>query len=296
METQLEDRARAMLEKVVGAGHVDVRVSADLDLSRVERVEDKYEPRGGILRSEEQSLERSGDGSDDENVAGVPGAESNLPGSKGAKAKTSKLPSDVTRESHTRNYEIDHVMEKRLLTAPTLKRLTVAVIVDGVPKTDGETTKVEPRSGEELTKLAALVKTAVGADDARGDVVTVDSVPFLETAEVIPLAPAPTAPPVLAFEWEKYLPAAIAAGVLVLGAGFFGIWRRRKRIAAAAKEAEDKAMKELAAPAEAPKLSPAPPIDLRAAAHEKAARDPATAALVLRSWLGHGAADAPAPH
>ena len=78
LEAILEERARSMLEKVVGAGHVDVRVSADLDRSRVERVEDRYDPKNTVLRSEQSTTERT---SGDRSATGVPGSESNSPDS-----------------------------------------------------------------------------------------------------------------------------------------------------------------------------------------------------------------------
>ena len=77
-ETSLEDRVRAMLERVVGLGHADVRVTAEIDPARVERLEEHYDPTKSALRSEEQSIEH-GTADPNESVAGVPGAESNLP-------------------------------------------------------------------------------------------------------------------------------------------------------------------------------------------------------------------------
>jgi flagellar basal-body M-ring protein/flagellar hook-basal body protein fliF len=166
IEVQLEERARLMLEKVVGPGHVDVRVTAELDPARVERVEEHYDPGKTVLRSEESSVERTGGGLD-ESVAGVPGAESNLPngsapaaglippimaaakgdaGAPKALAAVAKGASDQPfRESHTRNYEVDHVSEKRFMEPGTLKRVAVAVVVDGVPHTENGQTTIVPR-------------------------------------------------------------------------------------------------------------------------------------------------------
>ena len=58
-EVSLEDRVRSMLERVVGLGHADVRVTAEIDPARVEHVEEHYDPTRSVLRSEEQSIERS---------------------------------------------------------------------------------------------------------------------------------------------------------------------------------------------------------------------------------------------
>ena len=300
IEAQLEEHARLMLEKVVGPGHADVRVSAELDMARVERVEDRYDPTRTVLRSEETSVERSGSGLDD-NVAGVPGAESNLPtgvapavpaalaalslaakGDAGAPklmATTAKGAAELPfRESHTRNYEVDHVSEKRVLDRGALKRVAVAVILDGVPRTvDGKTILV-PRDRAELDKLGALVRGAVGANDARGDSVTIDSMLFDDAKAVVELPPdVPTSS--LPRTWRAYAPAGGAAAALAIAMIVAVARRRRKRIAAG--------VAQLVAPAAlAQQLGAAKPGDARAAAIERAAADPATAALVLRAWLG----------
>ncbi len=303
IEAQLEEHARLMLEKVVGAGHVDVRVTAELDSARVERVEDHYDPTKTVLRSEETSLERGGTGLDD-GVTGVPGAESNLPngaapaaaavlalaakGDAGAPrpavAANAKGTGDQPfRESHTRNYEVDHISEKRILERGALKRLAVAVILDGIPRVqDGKTTLV-PRDRADLARLEALVRSAVGASEARGDVVTVDSIPF-EEDKTLAEAPAPVVVSGLSKKWRPYLPAAVAATALLIAAvGFMAVRARRNRQAEAVAQI-------LPPVALAQQIAGGKPtVDVRAAAIERAAADPATAALVLRAWLGTSA-------
>ena len=181
LEASLEERARQLVEKVVGPGHVDVRVTADVDVSRTERVEDHYDPKTAVMRSEESSIERVGE--DAAGATGVPGAQSNIPtgdakpgnaADGGAPPQT--LTAGTTRESHTRNFEVDHITEKRFTSAGTLRRVTVAVVVDGISGPNGANL---PRSKEEMEKISALVRSAVGADEKRGDNVTVESVPFL---------------------------------------------------------------------------------------------------------------------
>ncbi len=95
LEAGLEDRARTMLERVVGAGHVDVRVSADVDFSRVETTQDRFQPQKPILRSEELSVEKVGT-VDNQTLAGVPGAESNLPNGAECQSQDSKI-TGITR-------------------------------------------------------------------------------------------------------------------------------------------------------------------------------------------------------
>jgi flagellar M-ring protein FliF len=282
LEATLEERARSMLEKVVGPGHVDVRVSAELDRSRVERVEDRYDPKQAVLRSEQSSVERT---QTDTGATGVPGAESNLPS--GSARPAAADGGVATRESYTRNFEVDHVTEKRVVVGGTLRRLTVAVVVDGRGK-DGQ------RSKEDVDRLTALVRSAVGADDKRGDMVTVESVPFLE-ADVVAPAPPRSLVPGIPEAYRRYVPfAAVGAGALVLvgfaaAVALLARSRRRARAArqlaisvAAVATAKDTA-------AQAVIVEKLDPEELRARAHDCAATDPATAALVLRFWLGEGA-------
>jgi flagellar M-ring protein FliF len=287
LEAGLEERAKSMLERVVGPGRVDVKVSAEVDLSRLERIEDHYDPAKSAVRSEETLVERQA--ANDDTVAGVPGAEGNAvaDADAGAPAAAAAAPGGgpITRETKTRNYEIDHVTEKRISTQGAIKRLTVAVVVDGKPEANGA-----PRTREELDKLAGLVRGAVGIDDKRGDALTVESVPFhVEPATPEPPAAAPKIPPKV----QKYLP--IAGGVvgLLVLVLVLRAWRkaRKARAEAAAKAAVEATKKaevaQLEAEAPAKQLEAAKaPVDLRAEAIKRAKEDPATAALVLRQWLG----------
>jgi flagellar M-ring protein FliF len=293
LEATLEERARGMVEKVVGAGHVDVRVTAELDTARTERVEDRYDPTRSSLRSEERSVERMGE--DAAGATGVPGAQSNLPNGDGRADGGAATPGAI-RESHTRNFELDHVVEKRFIASGTLRRVTVAVVVDGLPLALGATGPGVPRTKEEMDKISALVRSAVGADERRGDLVTVESVPFIAPAAepALPEAPAP-----FVFQPRRHGPYAAAAAVAVLAlviAMTISMRRRSRRKAAEAVVA--KAEAEVAVAAEKAAIAVSEPSEedlkaleptadeLRKLVHERVSRDPATAALILRQWLG----------
>ncbi len=290
LEATLEERARAMLERVFGVGHVDVRVSADFDTTKIERTEDHFDPAKSVLRSEEGSTERV---AKEDSVAGVPGAESNLP--TGAAPAASAAPGaegGVTRQSHTRNYEVDRVTEKRVSINGGLRRLTVAVVVDGVPGAGPNVAPV-PRSREELALLSGLVRSAVGADEKRGDVVTVESVPFTNLegpAEPVPTPLLDRLPP----GTRRYVPFAAAGGaaLVVAFAALVALRRSRRK----ARDAESLRWAQLQGGPNAPQLESGAeetPADGRVLAQERAARDPATAALVLRHWLGTVGGEAP---
>jgi flagellar M-ring protein FliF len=297
MESGLEERARTMLERVVGVGHVDVKVSADMDFSRTERTEDRFQPQKPILRSEELSVERVGT-VDTETLAGVPGAESNLPtGSAPEEASAEAAPAaGVVRHQHTRNFEVDRITEKRTSRSGIIKRLTVAVVVDGVPLVDenGATTIV-PREEEDIARLGALVRGAVGATDARSDVVTVESIPFILTEHPDAGngdAPgnAPVAAPTQIEQIKRFAPYGVAALLAVTLLAAFAITRRRRNKKKAALEA----LELLPGKVSSPELEAVEEVLLlnpREEALRRAGEDPATAALVVRHWLGSGIAE-----
>ncbi len=299
-ESTIEERVRAMLERVVGPGHADVRVTAEMDSARVERVEEHYDPARSVLRSEEQSVEH-GPAEQDLSVAGVPGAESNLPtgSSNGLKAATPAKPAGSApgagplpltsatavapgsvRESHTRNYEIDHVSEKRTIASGALKRLAVAVVLDGARGDKG----LVPMPREELDRIAQLVHSAAGVSESRGDVVTVESMLFADPIES-PAEPVTQTQGTLARfpAVRRWAPFAIGAALMIALGGV--ALKRRHAVRAPSAESQ---------------LPPGPlplsletgvrPVvdsaDLRSQAHSRATQDPATAALVLRFWLG----------
>jgi flagellar M-ring protein FliF len=301
-ETSLEDRVRGMLERVVGPGHADVRVTAEIDPARVERLEEHFDPTKSALRSEEQSLEH-GTSDPNESAAGVPGAESNLPtgvakpsasakpaasasASGAAAPAVASAPSGPVRESHTRNFELDHVSEKRTVGSGALKRLTVAVVLDGVKGDKG----MVARPREELDKLATLVRSAAGASQTRDDVVTVESMPFAGTADgpVEAVSPPPVAQERLRVV-QRWAPAAVGGIVLL---AFAGVLLRRGKSAARAQSVAALPAGDVPPSLEAAVRPVLDTGDLRAQALSRATQDPATAALVLRFWLGTATPDA----
>jgi flagellar M-ring protein FliF len=166
------------------------------------------------------------------------------------------------------------------------------VIVDGVAKTVGDKTTIVPRERAELDKLETLVRSAVGFDEDRGDVVTIESLPFFNE-EVPAVAEAPTMLPIpepYRAIVEKYLPLAKAVGMGLAGLITL-LWLRRK-LSKWQKE-RDKHVKQIAAARRAAALEAAAvseigadEIDYRTEALRRAKEDPSSAALVMRHWLG----------
>lgn len=178
VERDMEKRISSMIENVVGQGKVVTRVSADVDFRRIERTEKKYDPDSQVARSEQRNESKS---TGAQPPAGVPGVQSNVPEGEG-QSQTSGSAAASSQNQETINYEINEVVSHMVEPVGTIKKLSVAVIVDGkyVAK-KGDTAgakEYQPRSDQEVKQLNDLVKTAVGFDANRGDQITVSSAPF----------------------------------------------------------------------------------------------------------------------
>lgn len=183
MERRLEAKILGILEPVMGPQKVVARVHVDLDPRLVEQTEEQYDPEKAAVRSEQRSTERSSGNSG--GVGGVPGVMSNLQDPKAQSASQSS--SLYQRENETVNYEVNRLTRRTVAAAGELRRITVAVLVDGIKQgaaaSEGKETVV-PRPAEELKQYEEIVKQAVGFNPQRGDVVQVASVPFERVKEV----------------------------------------------------------------------------------------------------------------
>lgn len=174
-----EDRIRKMVkdlvEGVVGPGKARVTVSADLDLSKVTLQEDKYDPDGQVVRSTQTVEENS---KDTKNESGAPTTSAqNIPGSSAQASNETGSASGRTEE--TTNYEITHSTRTEVQEPGQIKRLSVAVAVDGTTAYGrGGKASYTPRSADEMRRIQDLVQSAVGYDKTRGDQVTVVNVRF----------------------------------------------------------------------------------------------------------------------
>lgn len=177
VEERLRQTVKDLVEGVVGPGKARVQVTADLDLNKVTLQEEKYDPDGQVIRSEQTTEENAKDGS---NVAqdGVT-ADANIPGGPAAQPGGASG-SQSGRTESTTNYEISKSVRTEVTEPGQVKRLSVAVAVDGVTALgkDGKPGDYTPRSPEEMQRLEKLVRAAVGFDQSRGDDVTVVNVRF----------------------------------------------------------------------------------------------------------------------
>jgi len=181
-ETSFNQRIRELLEPMTGPGRVNPEVSVDMDFSVIEEARELYNGEPQKLRSEQMS-ENSSSATGPQ---GVPGAASNSPpGPAAAAPATAQAPTETSKNA-TRNYELDRTLQHTRQPAGRIKRVSVAVLVDNVPRAgaNGKMTD-QALSAAELTRVEALVKQAVGFNAERGDTVSVMNAPFVR--EVTPV-------------------------------------------------------------------------------------------------------------
>ncbi|WP_018872500.1 flagellar basal-body MS-ring/collar protein FliF [Thioalkalivibrio sp. ALJ16] len=194
VEQRYTDRIQDLLIPIVGRDRVRVQVNADIDFSRVERTEELYDPETIALRSEQtRDDERTGP---DAGAGGVPGALTNQPpaggviGDDAADAENGAgqpAPLPGSRSSSvTRNFEVDRRINHIREMPGGVQRVSTAVVVDFRQEVneDGESVQVA-RDAEELDRIEALVREAVGFNAARGDTINVVTAPFEAPAEEI---------------------------------------------------------------------------------------------------------------
>lgn len=226
VEDSVMKRVTGILEPVVGNGKFRTEVSADIDFTAVEQAAETFNPDLPAVRSEQKLVESRAAG---ETAAGIPGALTNQPPgtaqapeqatAQNGEAPANK-PSGSSREQSTRNYELDRTVSYTKHQQGTLKRLTVAVVVDDkvIKNADGTETH-QPWTANELERLSILVRDAVGFSAVRGDSVNVLNAPFTGGVEV-PETELPTTP-----WWQTWLLGNIKpiAGVIIVLALIFGL-------------------------------------------------------------------------
>jgi len=195
-ENRLRKEVENIVSSVVGPGHSRVQISADFDLNRITATSDKYDPDGRVVRSSQTREEQSSTG--DSGGQGQVSVGNELPGAGTNKPAESGGPRDQNHKTEEIvNYEISRTTKTEVIEAGRLRRVSAAVLVDGIysKNAKGETV-YQPRPNEEIDRIAALVRSAIGYDAKRGDQVEVVNLRFAETA------PAPINEPT---GWMSYL-------------------------------------------------------------------------------------------
>lgn len=202
-ETRLRTHVEDIVGRVVGMDKARVEVTAQMDYNRVTQTSDTYDPNGQVVRST-QTVEDSSNNTDGKQTQAV-SVGNNLPNANPAGGDSATTSSQqANRNEETVNYEISRTTKTEVLEPGRVKRLSVAVLVDGIYKPDASGKPVyAPRSEQEIAKIEALVKSAIGFDAARGDQIQVVNLQF---ATPTPLdAEKPEAEPFLGLTKADYM-------------------------------------------------------------------------------------------
>lgn len=163
VEQYLTDKVQSLLDGVLGHGNSIVRVDVELDFTQVEKTIEEYDPDKTVVRSEQTTQERS------------------------SSVDSTFASSSSQRTNTITNYEVNRTIQRIVESVGNIKRLSVAVLVNGTYKVSesGGVKKVEyvPRDEEQIQKLTEIVKNAVGFNPDRNDQVSVVNIPFEPAGE-----------------------------------------------------------------------------------------------------------------
>jgi flagellar M-ring protein FliF len=176
-ERRLRDQVEQIVSSVVGPGHARVQLSADFDFNRVTETSEKFDPEGRVLRSSQTREESSAAGE----ARGQVTVANELPGGTPDNGTANREQSRKSEEIV--NYEISRSTKTAVTEGGRVNRISVAVLVDGnYGKNDKGETVYQPREKDEIDHIAALVRSAIGFDQKRGDQVEVVNLRFAEVA------------------------------------------------------------------------------------------------------------------
>jgi flagellar M-ring protein FliF len=178
-EERMRLRVENIVASVVGSGRSRVQVAAEMDFNRVTETSESFDPDSRVIRSQ-QTVEQNSSEQGPRTAAAVSVANA-LPGN-AQPVQTDTGPSSAsTRNEENINYEISKSTKTLVQDAGTVKKLSVAVVVDGTYTTDANGARTyAPRSEADMANITALVRSAVGFNEARGDQVQVTNMRLVE--------------------------------------------------------------------------------------------------------------------
>lgn len=177
-ETSLQSKIEEQISRIVGFGKVTAMVTATMNFDQINTNEELYNPEGQVLRSAQNTQESS---EEREAAAQDVSVGNNLPGVSGSLLGDQQPTANSTRTEEVTNYEISKTVRSTVRDAGDVEKLSVSVLLDGSYNTDedGKKTYV-PRSKEEMDQIAAMVKTAIGFNEDRGDSIELTNLQFAQ--------------------------------------------------------------------------------------------------------------------
>lgn len=173
-ERKMSQQVQSLLEKSIGEGKVRAQVNLEMDFDQVVTNEEIYDPDSQVIRSQATVTDNSTSNEMEQPVS----VAQNIPNGD-VVVEDSGTVSKKSRTEETINYEISKIVRNKVKNSGTIKRLGVAVIVDGIYERNSEGKLVyRERTPEEMEQIRSLVKSAVGFDAERGDMVEVANMQF----------------------------------------------------------------------------------------------------------------------
>lgn len=213
-ETRLKNEIEEILARIVGPGRAKVQVTAELDWNRVTQTQDLFDPESRVVRStqtNEETNESKQPGSSSQVTVG-----NELPGGATAGGEDSKNSESSAKTNETVNYEISRTSRTEILEAGRIKRISVAVLVDGTYAKEGEKLNYTPRSEDEMKRIGDLVRSAIGYNEQRGDKIEIVNLRFAEAPQSV-TAPAEETSFLSGFAMDDYFRIAEMAVIFLLG-------------------------------------------------------------------------------
>ena len=177
-ERRLSQTIESLLEKTVGLGKVRAEVKADMDFDRISTTDEKFDPDGQVIRSN-QSIEETNQTRDTEGTQPVT-VGTNLPDPNVGSGENASSSGAQSRIEETVNFEVSKKIINHVREVGIINRLSVAVLIDGVRGIEDNEPTYQPRSEAEMELLATLVRGAIGFTADRGDRVEVINMEFAD--------------------------------------------------------------------------------------------------------------------
>lgn len=191
IERDLVAKINSTLEPLLGANKFRAGASVDCDFSSGEQSEELFDPNRQVVVTSQKSEDTSTTGG----AAGVPGTASNLP--RPAPRPATAL-AGTSRKTESVSYQSSRVVRRTKMPEGTVKRMSLAVLVDQAVHWEGQGAKmrrvIEQPSAEKLKSIRDLVAAATGFSTTRGDQLIVESLPFESTLNLEPPSVGPAVP------------------------------------------------------------------------------------------------------
>lgn len=175
-EERLSRSIESLLEKTLGPGKVKAKVSVDMDYDHITENAELFDPDGQVVRSSQTAEDGT---QSTENTQQAVTVQNTLPNAPAAASNAPRSANNSKKSDETLNYEISKTTRNRIREVGGIKRLSVAVLVDGYYTKPGDAQTYTPRPVEEMEQIKQLVRSSIGFQEPRGDQVEVINMKFV---------------------------------------------------------------------------------------------------------------------